>query len=106
MEYKPKPEEKAKVYCLRTWRERAYDFISKSCDNALVCEHCSIDGCKIEWANKYENDLTPDNSAWTSQETDGILATSPSTCDDCQLRPNGLRECWSEAAGFIWIPEA
>jgi hypothetical protein len=40
--------------------------------------HCEEDGCKNEWKNCYENDGTPDNSAWTSLETDGILETSPS----------------------------
>ena len=38
--------------------------------------HCEEDGCKNEWKNCYENDGTPDNSAWTSLETDGILETS------------------------------
>jgi hypothetical protein len=38
-------------------------------------------------------------------DTDGILATSPSTCDDCQLRPNNKRECFSEVMGNVWISE-
>ena len=45
---------------------------------ALICFNCEEDGCKEEWKNCYENDGTPDNSAWTSIKTDGILATSPS----------------------------
>lgn len=44
----------------------------------LICYNCEEDGCKWEWDNCYENDGTPDNSAWTSIETDGILETSPS----------------------------
>jgi hypothetical protein len=45
---------------------------------ALICFNCEEDGCKEEWGNCFENDGTPDNSAWTSIETDGILETSPS----------------------------
>ena len=44
--------------------------------------HCEEDGCKQEWKNCYENDGTPDNSAWTSVVTDGILETSPSADAD------------------------
>jgi hypothetical protein len=40
--------------------------------------NCEEDGCKNEWNNCYENDGTPDNSAWTSQQTDGQAGTSPS----------------------------
>ena len=40
--------------------------------------NCEEDGCKAEWNNCYENDGTPDNSAWTSQQTDGQAGTSPS----------------------------
>ncbi len=43
-----------------------------------MCYNCEEDGCKYEWANCYENDGTPDNSEWTSLETDGIMETSPS----------------------------
>jgi hypothetical protein len=92
-------------YCRSAWGRRAYNFIGKRCEIALVCRHCSPDGCKIEWVNKYENDHTPDGSRWTSLDTDGILATSPSTCDDCQLRPYGKKECWSEMKGNVWISE-
>ena len=45
---------------------------------ALICYHCSNDGCEEEWDNCYEFDGTPDNSAWTSIQTDGRLETSPS----------------------------
>ena len=37
-----------------------------------------MDGCKWEWNNCYEWDGTPDNSEWTSIETDGLPETSPS----------------------------
>ena len=47
-------------------------------DIAAICFNCESDGCKWEWGNCYENDGTPDNSIWTSIETDGILETSPS----------------------------
>ena len=43
-----------------------------------MCYNCEEDGCKYEWENCYENDGTPDNSEWTSLETDGIMETSPS----------------------------
>jgi len=106
---KVRNEADVNVYCNgnpKMWYRNGYNFLTKKCERALICRHCSLDGCKDEWYNKYENDFTPDNSLWTSLDTDGILATSPSTCDDCQLRPNGLRECFSEAAGFTWISEA
>ena len=45
---------------------------------AQICYNCETGGCKYEWKNCYENDGTPDNSAWTSIKTDGILETSPS----------------------------
>ena len=62
----------------------------------MICEHCSANGeCKIEWKNRFENDGTPDNSAWTSIETDGILETSPSIDNvmaDDDLSPQSLDE--------------
>ena len=45
---------------------------------AQICYNCEQGGCKYEWKNCYEKDGTPDNSAWTSIKTDGMLETSPS----------------------------
>ena len=56
----------------------AYNYCKKRWEQAIICIHCESDGCKQEWKNCYENDGTPDNSAWTSVVTDGILQTSPS----------------------------
>ena len=68
----------AQMYCRSSFHMRAFNYETGKYEMALVCEHCSVDGCKLEWENKYENDGTPDNSFWTSIETDGILETSPS----------------------------
>jgi hypothetical protein len=107
---KVRNEHDVNVYCNgnpKWWYNYAYNFLTKKCERAMICRHCSLDGCKDEWYNKYENDFTPDNSLWTSLHTDNILPTSPSTCDDCQPRPpNNQRECFSEYKGNIWIPES
>jgi hypothetical protein len=65
-------------YCLLKGTKKAKNCLTGLIEKAVTCYHCEPDGCKWEWRNKYECDGTPDNSAWTSIVTDGILETSPS----------------------------
>ena len=73
-------------YCRRTFSVDAYNYRDGRWESATICEHCSDDDdedqCELEWKNRYENDGTPDNSSWTSIETDGRHETSPSPIDD------------------------
>ncbi len=77
------------AYCKTKRAVRAYSYRTKKMEIAIICLHCSVDGCKEEWANEFENDGTPDNSPWTSIETDGILETSPSI-DNVQMKVPSL----------------
>ena len=47
-------------------------------EGAFICTFCENGVCKEEWKNDFENDGTPDNSYWTSIQTDGLPGTSPS----------------------------
>ena len=64
---------------------KAFNYRRGRWESATICEHCSTDDdgeCELEWRNCYENDGTPDNSRWTSIETDGRHTTSASLIDE------------------------
>ncbi len=71
------PEVEQDGYCLAKGTKKAKNCKTGATEDAVTCFHCESGGCKWEWRNKYECDGTPDNSAWTSIVTDGILETSP-----------------------------
>ena len=71
-------KQRVKGVCVFRKIVRAMNYCTGEMDIAAICFNCESDGCKWEWGNCYENDGTPDNSIWTSIETDGILETSPS----------------------------
>ncbi len=66
------------AYCQTIQHVNAFNYVTQKWEKAVVCYHCEAGECKYEWGNQYENDGTPDNSYWTSIETDGIPGTSPS----------------------------
>ena len=76
---RPGPKPLPWNYCRRTWKQNAFNYRSRRWELATICEHCSANGqCKHEWKNCYEKDGSPDNSRWTSIQTDGRNKTSPS----------------------------